>query len=102
MRVISRSRIREFCKQYPEAANGFLAFVRTAETTTWRSIAELRRSYPHADAVIVASGKPVTVINIKGGAFRLIVAAHYNTGQVFILRFMRHAEYSRSNWKEKL
>jgi mRNA interferase HigB len=79
-----------------------MSFLKVAEKSTWGSILELRRTYPHADAVVVASGKTVTVINIKGNAFRLIVAAHYNTGLIFILRFMRHAEYDRPEWKEKL
>lgn len=34
--------------------------------------------YRHADAVRVQSGRIVTVLNIKGNQYRLVLAFHYN------------------------
>ncbi len=50
----------------------------------------------------VASGKTVTVFNIGGNKFRLVVAIHYNRQRVYLLRLMTHAEYSKNRWQKKL
>jgi mRNA interferase HigB len=42
------------------------------------------------------------VFNICGNAYRLICAIHYNTGKVFLLRFLTHAEYDKDRWKDEL
>jgi mRNA interferase HigB len=42
------------------------------------------------------------VFNIGGNKYRLIVALHYNTQCVFILRLLTHAEYSKDLWKDDL
>jgi hypothetical protein len=55
-----------------------------------------------ADQVRVASGNPVMVFNICGNHFRLVCAIHYNTGKVFLLRFLTHAEYDQDRWKNEL
>ena len=52
--------------------------------------------------VRVESGKPVLVFNIAGNSFRLIAAVHFNTGRVFLLDFLSHAEYSKNVWKKRL
>ena len=49
---------------------------------------------PSADGV----GK-LTVLNIKGNAFRLIVEINYRTGRVYIRHVLTHAEYDRGGWK---
>ena len=63
---------------------------------------DTRKTYPHADQVKVRSGRVVTVFNIAGNDFRLMTAIHYDRGRVFILDFLTHAEYNRSNWKDRL
>lgn len=47
-------------------------------------------------------GNIVTVFNIGGNKYRLIVAIHYNRGLIYVLRFFTHAEYSKNAWKEVL
>ena len=68
----------------------------------WESIQDARRIYRHADAVTVASGNTVTVFNIGGNKYRLIAAIHYNRQRVYVLRILRHAEYSKGAWKDTL
>jgi mRNA interferase HigB len=102
LRVISAGRIKEYCDSYPSARNPLLSFLKIAKAARWTDIVDLRRTYPHADAVVVKSGRIVTVINIRRNEFRLVIAVHYNTCKVFILRFMTHAVYSRGAWKDKL
>ena len=52
--------------------------------------------------MVVKSGRVVTVFNLCGNHYRLIVAIHYNTQLVFILRFFTHAEYDKDAWKASL
>ena len=102
MRVTAERRIREYAEAYPDAAGALMAFVAVARRAEWSSLLDLRRTYPHADAVTMASGRVVTVFNIRGNKYRLITAIHYNTQRLFVLRFLTHAEYSRDAWKELL
>ncbi len=71
---------------------GWIAVVKCAE---WGSIRDVRVTYPSADPVKVASGRNVTVFNVCGNDYRLIVAIHYNKRRVYTLRFMTHAEYDK-------
>ncbi|MDZ4287146.1 MAG: type II toxin-antitoxin system HigB family toxin [Prosthecobacter sp.] len=68
----------------------------------WQHLADVRRVFPHADAVRVGSGNTVTVFNLAGNSFRLITAIHYQTQLVFVLRLLTHAEYSKNRWKLEL
>jgi len=102
MRVIARKRLRGFVRQYPDAAETLENWYRAFRAAKWTSLQEVRRVFPHADSVMVASGNSVTVFNIGGNKYRLIVAIHYNRQRVFILRFLRHAEYSKGLWRKGL
>ena len=78
---------------------GWIAVVKCAE---WGTIRDVRATYPSADPVKVASGRNVTVFNVCGNDYRLIVAIHYNKRRVYTLRFMTHAEYDKNQWKNDL
>ncbi len=67
---------------------------RVAKRATWKSLADVRRTFPAADAV----GK-FTVFNIKGNSYRLIVEINYRTGRIFIRHVLTHVAYSRGDWK---
>jgi mRNA interferase HigB len=102
MRIITRKRLREFAKRYPDAAEALVKWYCLVREAEWESIQDVRRVYPHADAVTVASGNTVTVFNICGNKYRLITAIHYNTQRVYVLRLLTHAEYSKGFWKDDL
>lgn len=102
MRIITERRLREFARRFPTARTPLVAWVSVVRQGNWRNIQELRRIFPTADAVVVKSGRIVTVFNICGNTYRLIVAIHYNTQLVFILRFLTHAEYNKDAWKKTL
>jgi mRNA interferase HigB len=94
--------LREFARQYPDAAEPLQSWYRLLHEADWESLQDVRRVYPHADMVTVASGSTVTVFNIAGNKYRLIAAIHYNRQRVYVLRLLRHAEYSKGFWKDKL
>lgn len=101
MRVIKPATIRGFWSVHRAARAPLEQWLIAAQAAHWRSIDDVRRTYPHADAARVASGATVTIFNIKGNAYRLITAIHYDSQIVFIRDFMTHAEYSRNKWKER-
>lgn len=102
MRIIAERAVDEFAMRYPDAANRLQLFVPILRAATWRNLQQVRTTFPHADAVTVESGKTVTVFNVKGNQYRLVLALHYNTQVAYVLRFMPHKEYSRGSWKKTL
>jgi mRNA interferase HigB len=100
--LIAAKTIRRFADRHKDARTALLAWLRLVEDSSWRSIDDVRRAFPHADAVKVKSGRDVSVFNIRGNTYRLITAIHFNRGKVYVLRFMRHAEYTKDFWKDQL
>lgn len=62
----------------------------------------MRRLYPHADGVTLASGSVATVFNIRGNRYRLITLIDYDLETVSARAFLTHAEYDKEKWKRKL
>jgi len=94
VRVISRRRLREFWEKHPQAETALLAWYQITKRRAWSSIAEVRRDFPHADAV-----GGLTLFNIGGNDFRLVVDIVYRTGTVYVKAVMTHAEYDKGRWK---
>jgi mRNA interferase HigB len=99
MHVISRKRLREFVQQHPDTSEPLEKWYRVFREAEWQNLQDVRRVYPHADAVTVASQNAVTVFNICGNKYRLIAAIHYNRQRIYVLRLLSHAEYSKGFWK---
>jgi mRNA interferase HigB len=102
MRIIKRKPLREFAKHYPDAAEALENWYRVLRKSEWKNLQDVRRVYPHADAVTVGSGKIVTVFNIGGNKYRLIAAIHYNRQRVYVLRILTHSVYGKDLWKDSL
>ena len=100
--VISIKRLREFWQKHPDAEEPLRSWYRKARKASWRQIRDVRVDYPHADAVIVASGRPVTVFNIGGNKYRLIVDIRYRSRVMYVCTVLTHAVYSRNRWKNEL
>ena len=99
MRVISKSRLREFW-QRPGGADseGPLRAWYTHvshPTMAWHSFGDVRTRFSTASLV----GNCV-VFNIGGNKYRLVTRILYVSQKVFVLKVMTHAEYDRDRWKE--
>ena len=68
------------------AVDAWFQEVRHAE---WKNSADVNASYAHASIV----GADRLVFNIKGNAYRLVVAVDYRQGIVFIKWLGTHKEY---------
>lgn len=98
MRIITRQRLEAAAKKYAPAAPTLRHWHAVARHAEWSNLIDVRRTFPHADQVKVASGRTVTVFNLSS-AFRLITAIHYNRRCIYILHVLTHADYDRAAWK---
>ena len=67
-----------------------------AKQAEWKNFAEVRADYNSADY-----SRHLTIFDIGGNKYRLIVAIHYNTGMIFIRHVFTHAEYDWWNEARK-
>jgi mRNA interferase HigB len=95
MRIVSEKTVRNWAARHPDAENWLKGWIKTAERADWTSLRDVRRQYPHADGVPVASGRIATVFNVSGNKYRMVTSIHYNRGIVFTLFLLTHAEYSK-------
>jgi len=102
MRVISKPRLRAFWRRYPEAEAPLKTWWKIATRARWATIADVRATFPQADAVTLKCGKTVTVFNVGGNKFRLIVAIVYHAHTVYIKHVLTHSEYDAESWKAQI
>ena len=80
-------------------------WLQTVQRANWQSLADVRRTFPSADGVIVRGGGAqtvATVFNVKGNDYRIITVVNYSSATVLICQVLTHAEYSKERWKERL
>ena len=92
--MISRPAILNFSERHKDALVPLLNWYRIVKRADWRSLADVRKDFSHADIV----GRR-TVFNIHGNAYRLIARVNYKTKRVFILHILTHCDYSKGAWK---
>lgn len=97
MRIIARKTLRDFVESLrggtdQKAVKSALdSWFHEVQNSQWRTPADVTRSYATASVV---SGDRV-VFNIKGNAYRLVVAVDYQRQIVFIKWLGTHAQYDR-------
>ncbi len=92
----------EFGRKHADSRKPLAAWLASVERADWANIQGVRQTYRSADAVTAGSGRVLTVFNVKGNHYRLIVAIDYPLRLVNILSVLTLAEYSRDTWKGKL
>lgn len=106
MRIISRTRLREFWESRRERMDAMTPLLQWYDMThdaAWKTPADVKQVFgKNVDFVQVDSGRTVAIFNIHGNKYRLIAAIHYDYSRVFVLRVLTHAEYDTSKWKRDL
>lgn len=97
MRVISKSKLREYYKKNIQAEMPLTEWYFKMEEIRASNLLELREYFNSVDVV-----HNYTVFNIGGNNYRLITALHYNKQICYIRKVWTHAEYSKSNNQQKL
>jgi mRNA interferase HigB len=97
--VISRKTLEQFWLRYPDLRRPLQLWFKAALNADWKNISDVRRIYPHADAVNVRSSV-LTVFNICGNKYRLIVRIRYDWKLINVRHVLTHVQYDRGKWKE--
>jgi mRNA interferase HigB len=99
MRIIARRTLREFVeslagrKDQPAVKAALDAWFDEVKKARWRNTSEIKRMY--ATASIVSAER--IVFNIKGNAYRLVVAVDFEKSIVWIKWIGTHKDYDRVN-----
>jgi len=102
MRIIARRTLREFVegrrghKEQPALKGALDAWFDEVKKARWTGTADLKRRY--ATASIVSAER--IVFNIKGNAYRLVVAVDFEKGIVWIKWIGTHKDYDKINVNE--
>jgi mRNA interferase HigB len=95
VRIIARSTLTRFLeclnghKDYRAVKAALDSWYREARQADWKNSSEVKSSYAHASIV----GADRVVFNIKGNAYRLVVAVDYRRRIVFIKWLGSHKDY---------
>jgi len=98
--VISLKSLREFWMWHGDAEGPLRQWYKTALAADWKSLRDVRRTYPHADGVRGDQGDALTVFNVGGNKYRLIARIRYAYQLVNVRYVLTHAEYDEGRWKE--
>ena len=79
--------------KHPEASSPLLSWYRIARKAGWKSLDEVRMTFPSADQV-----GDVLIFNVKGNRFRLITRVYFGNGRIYVNALLTHAEYDRRGW----
>lgn len=96
MNVISRKRLELFWLEHVDAQSSLKSWYINCRKASWSNLDEVRKIYPHADAV-----GDCTVFNVSGNKYRLIVKIRYKYQRIYVIRVMSHKEYDRGKWKDE-
>jgi mRNA interferase HigB len=96
LRIIARKTLVQAWTKHPTTEQPLKAWFQDAKTAQWDSPEDIRTQYPTASIV----GNERVVFNIKGNAYRLVVAVNYSAKIVYIKFFGTHAEYDKINVEE--
>ena len=102
MRIIARRTLRNFVEalsghqDQPAAKAALDAWFDEVKKASWRNTADVKRTY--ATASIVTADR--IVFNVKGNAYRLVVAVDFDKSIVWIKWIGTHKDYDKIDVKE--
>ena len=89
MRIIAVKTLKEFWERNPDSEQPLRAWYTAVKHTVWQSPNDVKAMYRNASIV----GGNRVVFNIKGNAYRLVVAINYEMGIIFIRFIGTHNDY---------
>ena len=93
MRIIAFSTLRAFWEKHPDAETPLRVWYAEASRANWRAPSDIKAAYRNAS--FTANNR--VVFNIKGNDYRLVVAVHYDRGQMFVRFVGNHRQYDKIN-----
>lgn len=95
MKVLRAELLEDAKKHHADLRGPLESWRVTTESAAWRNFAELKQTFPSADAPF----KNRTIFNIKGKKYRLIAQVAYQLGVVNVMWVGTHAEYDKIDIK---
>jgi mRNA interferase HigB len=92
MLIVGLESIGSSLKQHAAARRPMARWAQLTEQAQWDSIIDVRRTFPHADAI---KGTELTCFNIGGNSFRMLTVIYYRSQTVDVRELMTHAEYTK-------
>lgn len=89
MHIITRTRLTDFGRAHPDAAQQLRDWARVISRKHYRGHLELRADFPKADAI----GARKVVFDICHNRYRLVVDMRYDLGRVYIRHVVTHGDY---------
>jgi mRNA interferase HigB len=104
MNVIRLKTLREFWEATKDqkAKTVLTDWYWVCKAAKWKSFADLRQTFRHADQVPVPSGKTATVFNVGGNDYRVIAVVWYEKQAMKITHVLTHREYDKNTWKDQI
>jgi mRNA interferase HigB len=96
VRLLGRNLLENFKEKHPSSRTALDRWQKIVEETIWKSLADLRKTFPSADFV-----KGYTVFNVGGNKVRTITIIEYGIAQVLVTGVLSHQEYDRKRWINK-
>lgn len=90
MRIISKRRLREFWRKFPEAEQPLLSWYETVKKADWGNFSEVRDLFRHADVY-----RDCVIFDVGGNKFRLITRIRYKIKKVYIRFVLTHSDYDK-------
>jgi mRNA interferase HigB len=97
MHIVSRKRLREFGTQYPDAVTPLDDWYRIVKRATWQKPDEVKAQFGSASFI----GGTLTVFNVAGNKYRLVVNIRYELGRVFVMQVFTHRRYDEWNHERR-
>ena len=91
MRIITETRLTAFWREHPDAEIPLKAWRRLIRNAGYATPHEAKRDFPAADVL----GAGLTVFDIGGNKYRLVVTMRYDLQRVYIRHVLTHAEYDK-------
>lgn len=91
MRVLALKALARFWAQHPEAEPALRLWYKVTEKAEWRSLGDLKRTFPSADHL---KGETV-IFDVSGNHYRISANVVFRAGYVFIRWVMTHREYEK-------
>ena len=96
MRVIARSTLEMFWRQYPDSEQALRSWYQEALHGDWKTPPAIKAQYRNASIL----KKSRVVFNIAGNKYRLLVEVVYPIGVIYVKFVGTHKQYDKINAEE--
>ncbi len=97
MNVISKRGLLIKAAKYTDARSALQVWFDTAVDAEWRSLEDVRKSFPATDMV-----GDLAIFNIRGNKYRLIARMVFLYKRIYVKEFLTHTDYDKGGWKKWL